>query len=115
MKKVILIVLLLLLCSIAHAKTSERKAIKSNIREISKIKTGNIALKVKDVPVRGQSVQFGEVQVDGELHLAAGIIFTKEIDAATVNQTQNLRLLREENGFWVDVSPQGNVVRIMPK
>jgi len=114
MKTALLFLLSFLVCYPVHAVVLEKPNIPSNIRELSKIKTGK-ALEAKDVPVRVQSVQFGEVLWNGAPHLAAGVIFTKEIDAASVQQNHNIRLLKEENGFWVDVSTQGNVVKIMQK
>jgi len=114
MKTALVFLLSFLVSYSVNAAVLEKPNIPSNIREISKIKTGK-ALEAKDVPVRVQSVQFGEVLWNGAPHLAAGVSFTKEIDPASVQQNYNIRLLKEENGFWVDVSTQGNVVKIMQK
>jgi len=114
MKRILFFVFSVAICSQAYAWVLEKPKVPEHVREVSKIKTGK-ALEAKNVPVRVQSVQFGNVSYNGEPHLAAGIIFTKEIDAATVKQNNNIRLLKQENGFWVDVSTQGNIVRIMTK
>jgi len=114
MKTTLVFLLVILMCHSINAAVLQRPNIPSNIQEISKIKTGK-ALEANDVPVRVQSVQFDEVSWNGTHHLAVGVIFTKEIDPASVQQNLNIRLLKEENGFWVDVSTQGNVVRIMQK
>lgn len=114
--KITYLVMLMLLacCSAAHGLEVERIRVPDRIRQISPIKTGK-ALEAKDVPVRVKDVQFTEVEYNGETHLAAGVVFTKSIEAATVQPNVNIRLLKEQNGFWVDVSTQNNVVRIMPK
>lgn len=109
--------LVLLLISLAgwlpaYGVEMQKPVIPENMKGITKIKTGK-ALGARDVPVRVARVEFREVDLNGEKHLAAGVVFTKEIDSSTVQQNSNIRLLRQENGFWVDAATQGNVVRIM--
>ncbi len=62
-----------------------------------------------------QQVKFEEISLNGVPHLSAAVIFNKEIDASTVRQNNNIRLLKKnENHFWVDASTRGNIVRIRP-
>ena len=114
MSKILLCILTIAACFPAYAQVLEKPKIPEHLQDMSKMKIGKSS-GAKNVPVRVQSVQFGNVAYNGEQHLAAAVIFTKEIDGATVKQNNNIRLLKQENGFWVDVSTQGNVVRIMPK
>ena len=66
-------------------------------------------------PFRVKQVIFREVTVDNKTYLAAGVIFSRNIDAATVQPNVNIRLLQKnENNFWVDASTQDNTVRINP-
>ncbi len=64
---------------------------------------------------RVTQVKFELVTVNNQQHLAVGVIFNKNINAATVQPNVNIRLLRRNaNGFWVDASTQGNTVRVRP-
>lgn len=64
------------------------------------------------------SVQFATVTdpATNQTHLATAVIFNKNIDAATVQENSNIRLLKEneETTFWSDVSTQNNRLRIGP-
>lgn len=64
------------------------------------------------------SVQFATVTdpATNQTHLAAAVVFNRNIDAATVQENINIRLLKqdEETTFWSDVSTQNNVLRIGP-
>ena len=64
------------------------------------------------------SVQFAKVIDPGtnQTHIAAAVVFNQNIDAATVQENINIRLLKqnEETTFWSDVSTQNNVLRIGP-
>jgi hypothetical protein len=66
-------------------------------------------------PFRVNQVMFHQVSINNKTYLAAAVIFNRNIDAATVQQNVNIRLLRKnENNFWVDASTQNNSVRINP-
>lgn len=65
---------------------------------------------------RVKEVRFDKVVINNQEHLAAAVIFNKEIDAATVQQNTNIRLLKQDsNNFWVDASTQNNNVNVRPK
>jgi hypothetical protein len=82
--------------------------------------TQNIPKSIKGVkavpgPYRVKQVIFQEMAVNNKTYLAAGVIFSRNLDPATVKQNVNIRLLRKnENNFWVDASTQNNTVRINP-
>lgn len=114
MKNLCIVLILLMTWGLALGQELERIKVPDRVRQLSPIKTGK-ALEARDVPVRVKDVQFTQVEYNGETHLAAGVVFTKPIEAATVQPNVNIRLLKEQNGYWVDVSTQDNVVRIMPK
>jgi len=60
-------------------------------------------------------VSFETVIIDNQTHLVAAVIFNKNIDASTVKENVNIRMLKQnENNFWVDASTQNNTVRIRP-
>ncbi len=64
---------------------------------------------------RVKEVKFERVLINNQEHLAAAVIFNKNIDAATVQQNSNIRLLKQDsNNFWVDASTQNNNVNIRP-
>jgi len=69
-------------------------------------------------PFQVSSVQFATVTnpATNQTHLAAGVIFNKNINAATVRENNNIRLLKqdEETTFWHDVATQNNVLKIGP-
>jgi hypothetical protein len=66
-------------------------------------------------PFRVKQVIFKELSVNNKTYLAAGVVFSRNLDPATVKQNVNIRLLRKnENNFWVDASTQNNTVRINP-
>lgn len=114
MRILFMLVIFLSSCYPVHGEEMERINPPRYVDKIPRVMTGK-ALEARDVPVRVKSVEFEEVEYNGAIHLAAGVIFTKTIDSSTVQPNVNIRLLKEQNGFWVDVSTQNNVVRIMPK
>lgn len=60
-------------------------------------------------------VRFERIVINNQEHLAAAVIFNKNIDAATVMQNSNIRLLKQNaSNFWVDASTQNNTVNIRP-
>ncbi len=62
-----------------------------------------------------KQVTFKTISMNNQLHLVAAVIFNKNIDAASVRQNNNIRLLtRDANNFWVDASTQNNIVQIRP-
>ncbi len=89
-----------------------RKArVKSNVPKAVKRKsvmTVNNAFRVKQV-------KFSQITLNNQTHLVAAVIFNKNINAATVMQNSNIRLLKKnQNNFWVDASTQNNTVQIRP-
>jgi hypothetical protein len=65
---------------------------------------------------RIKEVKFEKVIINNQEYLAAAVIFNKEIDATTVQQNTNIRLLKQDsNNFWVDASTQNNNVNVRPK
>ena len=66
-------------------------------------------------PFRVKNVTFKEVVLNNKRHLVAAVVFNRNVDATTVQQNGNIRLIRKnENHFWVDASTQNNTVRIRP-
>lgn len=66
-------------------------------------------------PFRVKNVTFKEVALNNKKHLVAAVVFNRNVDATTVQQNGNIRLIRKnENHFWVDASTQNNTVRIRP-
>lgn len=64
---------------------------------------------------RVKEVKFELVLLNNQQHLAAAVIFNKDIDAATVQANSNIRLLKQDaNNFWVDASTQNNNVNVRP-
>lgn len=114
MRMILLFVVSVVISYPSYSWALEKQKMPEHVQELSRSKFGK-ALEAKNVPVRVKSVQFGNVPYNGEPHLAVGIVFTKEIDAATVQPNTNIRLMKQENGFWVDLATQGNTVRIMAK
>ena len=53
--------------------------------------------------------------LNNKTHLVAAVVFNRNVDATTVQENGNIRLIRKnENHFWVDASTQNNKVRIGP-
>ena len=72
---------------------------------------------VKYVPgvFKVQNVTFKTVSLNNKTHLAAAIVFNKNINASTVVQNVNIRMLKKnEQHFWLDASTQNNIVRVRP-
>jgi hypothetical protein len=63
---------------------------------------------------RVERVEFQQVQLNNQFYLAAGVIFNRDVDPASVKVNFNIRLLRQEGNFWVDASTQNNKVNIRP-
>jgi hypothetical protein len=69
----------------------------------------------KPGPFRVKQVQFKEMVVNNQTRLVAAVIFNRNVDASSVQQNVNIRLLKKnENHFWVDASTQNNIVKIRP-
>lgn len=69
----------------------------------------------KPAPFRVKSVQFHTISVNNQSHLVAAVVFNNNIDASTVQQNLNIRLLKKnESHNWVDLSTQNNTVQIRP-
>jgi hypothetical protein len=93
----------------------ERTMIKSS--EPTSIKGVKIQKAVVNVlnAFRVKQVTFQKVSINNQTHIAAAVIFNKNIDASTVKQNLNIRLLKKTpNNFWVDASTQNNTVQIRP-
>jgi hypothetical protein len=84
------------------------------------IKKPALPKSVKDIMTvlnafRVKEVNFNKVTIDNQIHVVAAVIFNKNIDAATVKQNDNIRLLKKTpDNFWVDASTQNNIVRVRP-
>jgi len=64
---------------------------------------------------RVKQVTFQKISINNQTHIVAAVIFNKNINAATVKQNLNIRLLKKApNNFWVDASTQNNTVQIRP-
>jgi hypothetical protein len=64
---------------------------------------------------RVKEVRFERVIQNNQEYLAVAVIFNKDIDASTVQQNSNIRLLKQDaNNFWVDASTQNNNVNVRP-
>jgi len=55
-----------------------------------------------------RKVEFRQVQVEGRARLAVLIEFNREVDPGSIRHGVNLRVLRHDNGFWVDAFPSGS-------
>lgn len=74
--------------------------------------TKGVKVPVSDV-FKVQNVTFKTISLNNKTHLVAGIVFNKHIDASSVVQNVNIRMLRKnEQHFWLDASTQNNIVRI---
>jgi hypothetical protein len=84
------------------------------------VKANDTILKSKKVKVvpgvfKVKNVTFQTVFLNNKKHLVAAVVFNKNIDASTVRENVNIRMLRKnEQHFWLDVSTQNNVVRVRP-
>jgi hypothetical protein len=89
-----------------------RKAvIKTNAHKAEKAKEAMAVMNA----FRVTQVKFSTISMNNQTHLVAGVIFNKTINAGTVQQNNNIRLLRKnQNNFWVDASTQNNTVQIRP-
>jgi hypothetical protein len=66
-------------------------------------------------PFQVKQVQFKEMVVNSQTRLVAAVVFNRNLDASSVKENSNIRLLKKnENHFWVDASTQNNIVRIRP-
>ncbi|MFC1703308.1 hypothetical protein ACFL1E_00800 [Candidatus Omnitrophota bacterium] len=66
-------------------------------------------------PFQVKKTEFSTVVIDNQTRLVAAVIFNKNLDAGTVQQNVNIRMLKQdENNFWVDASTQNNTVNIRP-
>ncbi|MCK5099256.1 MAG: hypothetical protein KAR45_14195 [Desulfobacteraceae bacterium] len=64
---------------------------------------------------RVKSVTFKTILLNGKKHLVTAIVFNKNIDASTVRENVNIRMLRKnEQHFWLDASTQNNIVHVRP-
>lgn len=64
---------------------------------------------------RVKQVKFEKIVLNNQEHLAVGVIFNKNIDASTVQENLNIRLLKQDNNnYWVDASTQNNIVNVRP-
>jgi hypothetical protein len=94
----------------SRAKSRAVDVSKDNVK-INAVKGATVVTQ----PFRVQSVQFQQVQHAGQTRLAVAVVFNKEIDPTSVQQNQNIRLLRKnDQHFWVDAATQGNVVNVRP-
>ncbi len=60
-------------------------------------------------------VIFSTIVLNNQPHLAATVFFNRNVDASTVQQNVNIRMLKKnENHFWLDASTQNNIVKIRP-
>ena len=49
-----------------------------------------------------QSVQFSTIVVNNRTHLVAAVMFNRNVDASSIQENVNIRLLKQkENNFWV--------------
>ena len=64
---------------------------------------------------RIQKVTFKTVVLNNKTHLVAAVVFNRNVDASTVQENVNIRMLKKnDNNFWVDASTQNNIVRVKP-
>ncbi len=62
-----------------------------------------------------KEVKFEKITLNNQEHLAVAVIFNRDIDASTVQQNSNIRLLTQDaNNYWVDASTQNNIVNVRP-
>jgi hypothetical protein len=55
----------------------------------------------------------GKISINNQTHVAAAVVFDKNIDAASEKQILNIRLFKKApDNFWVDASTQNNTVKI---
>ena len=66
-------------------------------------------------PFKVQYVKFETIAINNQTHLAAAVVFNRDIDPSSVQQNGNVRLLKQDPSlFWVDASTQNNTVNIRP-
>ncbi|MCK5097761.1 MAG: hypothetical protein KAR45_06635 [Desulfobacteraceae bacterium] len=112
----ILVCLVMGLSSFVFGKTATGSAVpKKTVTNNKKILKSAKGAKVLPGPFRVKNVTFNMVSVNGKRYLAAAVMFNRNVDASTVNENSNIRMLRKnENHFWVDASTQNNTVRVRP-
>lgn len=99
----------------AFGESTPRSESSKAVRATQNIPKSTKGIKAVPGPFRVKQVIFREMAVNNKTYLAAGVIFSRNLDPATVKQNVNIRLLRKnENNFWVDASTQNNTVRINP-
>ena len=93
----------------------QRTMIKSAEPEsIKGVKAREAVVKVMNA-FRVKQVTFQKIIINNQPHIAAAVIFNKNVDASSVKQNLNIRLLKKTaNNFWVDASTQNNTVNIRP-
>ncbi len=78
------------------------------------LKASKAAMKMMN-SFRVKQVSFQKITINNQVHLAAAVVFNKNIDAGSVKQNLNIRLLKKNpSNFWVDASTQNNTVQIRP-
>ncbi len=64
---------------------------------------------------RVTSVTFQKVTINNDMRLAVAVVFNKNIDAVSVIENANIRLLKKDNqNFWSDAEKHNNIVRVRP-
>ena len=110
---VIVLCIVLGYSTFTFAKTSDIRS-----QSIVSARTMPKSLKgVKAVPgsFRVKTVTFKKIILNNRVYLAAAIVFNRNIDASSVKENVNIRMLKKnENNFWVDASTQNNIVHVKP-
>lgn len=99
----------------AFAESAPRPESSKAVRATQNIPKSTKGVVAVPGPFRVKQVIFKKMSVNNKTYLAAGVIFSRNVDPSSVKQNVNIRLLRKnENNFWVDASTQNNTVRINP-
>ncbi len=112
----------LVFISTAQCKSSDTTKIQKKYQHPTsskKIKFAPISpKKVKLAPIsfRVKKVTFKEISVNLKTHLAVIIEFNKPVKASSVVTGTNCRVLKEDNGFWIDAYPTaGSNLRVVDR
>ncbi len=115
--KITLICFLLATCSFLFITTAQSKS-SNNSKNYQNFQQAKPSKKVTLAPIsfRVKKVTFKEIPVNQQTHIAVIIEFNKPVDASSVATGTNCRVLKENNGFWVDAYPTaGSNLRVVDR
>ncbi|MCP4020433.1 MAG: hypothetical protein GY729_01205 [Desulfobacteraceae bacterium] len=108
----IVVVFVISSCPLVLSKSSSTS---TSTRVDDRVHKGTKAVLAVPNAFRVKGVIFQKVVFNNTPRLVAVVKFNKNIDASTVQENFNIRMIKKnENHFWLDASTQNNVVRVRP-